>query len=761
MIARVATDAALNRAFDYLIPPELEGRVVAGSRVRVSFGRRELDAIVLEIAESTTVAAATLKPVIEVVGERALILPELLELGKWIGGYYLAPIEIVLNTLLPPSVRKQGGAPARERLYVEVVGDGGDGTTLTKRQREILDYITRGGDGYLAGICQQWKVTPETVRKIAALGYLRITTKSERRDPLGRRNYVPTQPLPLSEEQKVALDAIINHETRENLIHSPCLHASVREKKEFSPPKPIVLFGVTASGKTEVYLQAIDFFLKQGKGAIVLVPEIALTPQMIQRFASRFGNNVAVLHSQLSDGERHDEWHRIRAGEARVVVGPRSAVFAPVENLGILIVDEEHEPSYKQDEKSPRYHARDVAVMRGHIQKCVVVLGSATPSLESWNNVAQGKYALTRMRARIPGAQPPHTTVVDMRHGEQKNGVPQVFSRELIEAIKRRLETGEQVMLFLNRRGYAPGIVCPQCGFVLKCEDCTSPMTYHLRDNILRCHLCAAFREVPQVCPECQSADIYQRGIGTQRVEVIARKIFPRARIERMDTDVTTRKSSHEEILARFRAGQTDILIGTQMIAKGLDFPNVTLVGILNADAGLFIPDFRAAERTFQLIAQMSGRSGRGSVAGEVMVQTTNPQHPAIAHARKENYEAFAEEELRDRREANFPPFMRMICVTFKGKIANEVERCATAFSQDMKRSTGLQPCDNKSKQLRIETSTPMPSPIGKLRALYRYQWLIRTESVRPLLKVLRETCRRHDGGEVQIAVDVDALDLM
>jgi len=457
-------------------------------------------------------------------------------------------------------------------------------------------------------------------------------------------------------------------------------------------------------------------------------------------------------------------------------VGPRSAVFAPVENLGILIVDEEHEPSYKQHEETPRYHARDVAVMRGHIQGCAVVLGSATPSLESWNNVAQGKYALARMRTRVPGAQPPHTTIVDMRNEGRASRPcdasttgtscatlpPPVFSRELVEAIRRRLELGEQTMLFLNRRGYAPGIVCPQCGGVVRCGNCEMPMTYHLRDNVLRCHLCSSFRDVPKACPDCQSPDIHQRGVGTQRVEVIAQKIFPKARIERMDTDVTTRKCSHEEILARFRAGKTDILVGTQMIAKGLDFPNVTLVGILNADAGLFIPDFRAAERTFQLIAQMSGRAGRGSVPGEVLVQTTNPSHPAIACARKEDFEAFAEGELRDRKEANFPPFARVICVTFKGPHEGRVAECAAAFSKNVAQAfLPVHTAKNGCATL-FEASAPMPSPMSKMKSLYRHQWIIRTVNMRPTLKTLRQAQQAttiHD--DVHITIDVDALNLM
>lgn len=732
MVAHVATDTALDRAFDYLVPDEMVARVSPGMRVRVSFGRRTLEGTVLGLSESSMFP--NLKPILDVVGDRPFIVPELLELAKWMASYYLAPIEMTLNALLPAPVRRQGGTPARERFVIEVVpakDRPNPPPALTVRQADVLSCIERSGDGFLSGICQQWHVTPALVRKIAELGYLRVTTRSERRNPMTNRRILPSMPLALSDEQRTALDIVMH---------------SVRS----ATPKPVLLYGVTASGKTEVYLQAIAAVLAEERGAIVLVPEIALTPQTIQRFAARFGERVAVLHSQLSDGERHDEWHRIRSGEARVVVGPRSAVFAPVDRLGLLIVDEEHEPSYKQEE-APRYHARDVAVMRGHIQKCPVVLGSATPSLESWYNVSVGKYTVARMRARVPGAQPPNTVVVDMRSDGQHEGMPQVFSRALVDAIQRRLQLGEQTMLFLNRRGYAPTMVCPSCSHVETCSDCSLAMTYHLRDNVLRCHLCTAFRPPPTVCPACGDPNIRHRGIGTQRVEVIAAKLFPKAKIERMDADVTTRKHSHEEILARFCGGQIDILIGTQMIAKGLDFPNVTLVGVLNADAGLFIPDFRASERTFQLIAQMSGRSGRGAVAGEVMVQTSSPAHPAIDCARTEDFERFADAELRDRRELAFPPFSRLVCVTFKGADDRVVEGYARTFAETLGDGGGA-----------FVVGEAGPAPINRVKTLFRHQLVARTTALRTLLAALRRTARETPPPSgVHVALDVDALNLM
>jgi len=732
MIARVATDTALDRTFDYLIPPELAGRVVPGAQVLVSFGKRQIEGTVVALADESDFP--NLKPILALTSEQPLILPELLELAQWMAAYYMAPLELTLKTLLPAAVRRAGGQPGRERLVVTIVPPAERPVPpppLTARQAEVLECIGRSGDGFLSGICQQWHVSPGLLRRLAELGCLRIESRVERRDPLANRRILPTQPLALNADQQLALETIL---------------ATTAE----AHPRPVLLHGVTASGKTEVYLQAIAAILARGEGAIVLVPEIALTPQTIQRFAARFGEQVAVLHSQLGDGERHDEWHRIRNGTARVVVGPRSAVFAPVANLGILIVDEEHEPSYKQEE-TPRYHARDVAIMRGHLQHCAVVLGSATPSLESWHNARQGKYLLAQMRSRVPGANPPHTRIVDMRQEAGADGPQKVFSEELIKAIEKRLSSGEQTMLFLNRRGYAPTLTCPACGHVETCASCSLALTYHLRDDILRCHLCTDFRKPPTTCPACGSGDIRQRGIGTQRVETIVAKLFPRAKVERMDADVTTRKESHEDILARFRAGRIDILIGTQMIAKGLDFPNVTLVGILNADAGLFIPDFRAAERTFQLIAQMSGRSGRGALEGEVLVQTTSPEHPAIAQARNENFEKFADGELRDRAELDFPPFARLICLTFRGSEEGVVADYARRFDAALSRLPGS-----------ILVGEACQAPISRIRAQYRYQILLRSRNVRQMLLALRQTLNSLPPPKaVQVAIDVDAVSLL
>ena len=741
MFARIATSTSLNRLFDYAVPPELEPCLRPGMRVRAPFGRRTIEGFVVELRETTDVAPERLKPIDAILEDGGSLTPELVRLALWMANYYCASIETTLRTFLPAPVRRAAGTRRRERLVVEIVPRAElppAPPKLTARQSEVLEYARRSGGGFLSGLCEEWHATPGVFRSLEKAGFLRIVAREETRDPVRAATLVPTQPLPLGPAQQAALDRILANAA------TPA-------------PRPVLLFGVTGSGKTEVYLQAIAAMLARGKGAIVLVPEIALTPQTIQRFAARFGDCVAVLHSALSDGERRDEWNRIRRGEARVVVGPRSAVLAPVANLGILVVDEEHEPSYKQDE-APRYHARDVAVMRGHLEHCAVVLGSATPSLESWRNAREGKYDLAEMRGRAPGAVPPVTRIVDTRRdaaeamlGEKPRGG--LFSQELVEAIRARLAEGRQTMLFLNRRGYSTSLRCPRCGTVQTCPDCGLPMTYHIDDDILRCHLCGTFREPPRQCPDCGSDELLRRGIGTQRVEDIARRLFPSARIERMDADVTARRHSHEEILARFRARKIDILVGTQMIAKGLDFPNVTLVGILNADAGLYMPDFRAAERTFQLVAQMSGRSGRGDIPGEVLVQTESPDHPAIEFARTEDYPSFAEGELAERREAGFPPYTRLVCITLRGADAAALQSHADLFAATLRAACGGSPA----------VPDPQPAPLAMLRGETRLQLLLRpVPPLGPFLGALRGTLEAlPEPKGIHRAVDVDAVSMM
>jgi len=801
MIVRVATDIAADRLFDYAVPQALEASVRLGCRVRVPFGGREADAYVIEILadEKATTgrrkavespelfdlppSAPKLKSLLSVDAEEQLS-PKLIELARWMANYYCAPFELTLRCALPAAVRNRE-MRAKEQLYVKVgdkreeVGsrreeggdgkeeggrrreEGGDSPKLTARQKELLDNVRRVGGGWLQPLLREFSCTTETLRKLEEKGYLTIEPHQMRRNPLANRKVLPSKPLVLNDEQTKALEMIVGKIER-------------TDRTDQSDPtdrklRPLLLYGVTGSGKTEVYLQAISRTLERGKSAIVLVPEIALTPQTVQRFAARFGERIAVLHSALSEGERFDEWHRIRRGEAVVVVGPRSALFAPVRDVGIIIVDEEHEPSYKQDE-TPRYHARDVAVMRAHFEGCVVVLGTATPSMETWLNVQKGKYAVAHLTCRVANRPMPAVRVVDMRLSKAK-----LFSTELLDAIHLRLERGEQTILFLNRRGHSNSLVCPTCGYAPTCDDCSVSYTYHRSDNCLRCHVCGAWEHVPDKCPSCKDPAFRYAGFGTQKVEEALKKIFSRARILRMDADVTTRKSSHDEILGLFKSGHADILIGTQMIAKGLDFPNVTLVGVLSADMSLHIPDFRAGERTYQLLAQVSGRAGRDVLPGEVFVQTFSPDHPAIlaAASKEEAFCLFAEKELAEREAGEYPPYTHLVCLGFKGASEERVKFAATTMARELKAREKVDLSSFRTLELprrgvacgeagsNFIASDAYPAPLAKAKGLFRYQIILRASTTRLMTQPLREVLAKISiPKEVTFSIDVDAMNM-
>ncbi len=699
-IAVVRVDMRINREFSYLVPPDLLEQVVTGTRVRVPFGARKILGTVLATQSFSNDELPTnpeplenLKPVLEVIGIPELLFPPLLRLAEWMSSYYLCPLDLALRSVAPAIVQKRGAMRRR----------------VVPRDPE-LDEAT------------------------AAL--------------------VPTRPLSLTPQQTTALE----HITAATLVPHP---------------KPILLFGVTGSGKTEVYLQAMDRVLKQGKGAILLVPEIALTPQTVERLRARFGSLpssagntqqesvstvthseiLAVLHSGLTQGERFREWQRIRSGAARLVVGTRSAIFAPVEKLGLIVVDEEHENTYKQEE-NPRYHARDVAVMRGHLEGAVIVLGSATPSLESFYNNQCGKYDLCRMSERIDARKLPVIRVIDMRKEVVRQKGFSIFSEPLKVAIQLRLERGEQVILYLNRRGYASAMLCMKCGYVVTCPECSVSLTYHLREQKLKCHFCGFDQPVPQRCPEktCGDPSIRYSGLGTEKLEEAVAKLFPHARMARMDSDTMTHRREYERTLLRFKMGKLDILLGTQMIAKGLDFPRVTLVGIVHADVGLHLPDFRSSERTFQQITQVAGRAGRGDVAGEVMVQTFTPHHSAIQFGRRHDFEGFYREEARFRQMLDYPPFNHLTKIECVSKQAIKAEFVAKHFRKVLEEHLG--------SSLRI--LGPAPAPRYKLRGKFRYHLLLR-DSRRKLQKktlqtLLSELPRR---GDVRVFADVDPLQML
>ena len=717
-----------------------------GQLLRVPFRGRITRGFALTLSE--TPPAFSTKPVMAIEDESPFFSPALLKLVKWIASYTASPIEVVLKTAVPASVLKPSARP-KELLFVEPTGSAGD---LTKHQAQLLADIVRVGGGWMQQLVKEFQTSPSTLRALERKGCVSIAARQSRRDPLAGRSVVPTRPLQLNDMQAQALATIFAQEIGGR-------GATALPGDGRGAPRPVLLHGVTGSGKTEIYLQAIARLLEEGKGAIVLVPEISLTPQTVRRFAGRFGGQVAVLHSALSDGERYDEWHRIRTGEARVVVGPRSAIFAPVANLGLIVVDEEHDPSYKQDE-TPRYHARDVAVMRARFEGARIVLGSATPSLESWLNAQQHKYELASVPARVAGRSLPDVHLVNMQQELERMGHVPIYSSLLLEAVRSRLDRGEQTILFLNRRGYARVLDCPDCGWVAECPECAVPYTYHRADQCLRCHVCGGWARLPADCPICHAKELSYGGVGTQRAEAALQACFPRAKILRMDADSTSRKFSHDDILSAFRAGKADVLLGTQMIAKGLDFPNVTLVGVLNADTSLNRPDPRASERTYQLLAQVSGRAGRAEKPGEVYIQTFQPDAAAIAAAAKSDYAAFAAGELEDRRAAYFPPYCRLSTLVFRSKVEALARDWADLYARSLEGWAKKANASSGNEGFRV--SEAAEAPLSKADGWFRYHVVLRTPTAKAAVdavKWLRSVRPPPEG--LRIAFDVDAINLM
>lgn len=739
VIVRVALDLALGKEFDYLVPPELEAEVEVGRRVKVPFGRREVLGNIVEIPEVSPHSA--LRPLVKLLGRQAQLTPEVLELARWMAAYYCCPVETALKSVLPDSVRREQDG-WRQRLTVRLLPVRGEFPELTPRQKDLWNILEEWRELPLQELVRLAGTTAETVRRLEDKGLLTITSEIAERDPYAADQILPTNPLPLNDDQARALKAIVD-----------------AAKPSDSPPV-FLLHGVTGSGKTEVYLQAIARSLEAGKGAIVLVPEIALTPQTVERFKARFNHGslrtlVAVFHSHLSTGERHDEWQKIRQGRARIVIGARSAVFAPVSPLGLIIVDEEHEPSYKQEE-SPRYHARDVAVVRAKSAGAVVVLGSATPSLESYHNAKRGKYRLLELPRRADDAKLPIVRVIDMRTEARKAKGPPVFSHPLHEAILQRLERREQVMLFLNRRGYSTSLQCPQCGFVAGCPNCSVALTYHRHKQRLCCHICGHEEVAPAVCPEksCRNPAIRYSGLGTERLEEAIAKTFPKARLARMDSDTLQKKEDYRRVLTDFRIGRIDILIGTQMIAKGLHFPNVTLVGIIHADLGLHLPDFRAGERTFQLLTQVSGRAGRGDIEGEVFVQAFTPFHPAIQYARRHDYLGFYDQEIEFRQQLGYPPLSRVALLTLRGRNEDKVRFSAEHVRESVVKATaGIRD---------LVIAGPAPAPLLRAETFYRYQLMLRTQSMSRLASTMGSCLRDLPlPDDIRLTIDVDPVNLM
>ena len=777
MIARVTLELGLRKDFDYFIPAELAGQVDVGTRVQVPFGARKIFGCVTALAEES--AHTKLKPILRVLGAQALVTPGVLKLARWLSEYYCCAPAVALKSVLPEAVRHTQ-AGWRELLYVRALPLSGELPMLSKRQREVWHIVEERRELPLQELLELADTTPATIRRLEDKGLLAVSAQISERDPYAREHILPTQPLPLNPAQAKALEAIIAAIDGKRVPCSMLREDGASEKvsgrvsgqdsamvREVSPTRPLthsltqtfLLHGVTGSGKTEVYLQALAHALDQNRGGIVLVPEISLTPQTVERFKARFSAGrlqtlVAVLHSHLSAGERHDEWHKIRQGRARIVIGARSAIFAPVQPLGLIIVDEEHESTYKQEE-APRYHARDVAIVRGQMEGATVVLGSATPSLESYYNCQRGKYLLLQLPERADEKRMPVVRIVDMRQTVRKGKGPPIFSPQLQEALAQRLDRGEQAILFLNRRGFSTALQCPLCGYVAGCPNCSVSLTYHRLDQKLRCHVCAYVESAPAVCPnaKCRNPGIRYSGLGTQKVEDTLTKLFPRARIVRMDSDALKRKEDYRRILGDFRSGKIDILVGTQMIAKGLHFPNVTLVGIIYADLALHQPDFRAGERTFQLLTQVAGRAGRGDVEGEVFVQAFTPFHPAIQCARRHDFEGFYEQEIEFRRQLKYPPLSRIALLTLKGRNEEKVNFSAEHLKGELQKKV------SDFKELTL--AGPAPAPLRRAETYYRYQIMLRAPRMSELSRRLAELVQSLKLPEdVLLSVDIDPVDL-
>jgi len=777
----VNSPIAQRRTFSYAIPPDLD--VIAGQAVWVPFGDKILQGIVLELTPYPSVEET--KEIASIIEPCPLLSPSHILLARWISEHYLSPLFDAVALMLPPGFERRtltfisiSSSPSdlglssltqEQRQFLELVQRRGkvglkqlerilgkkkaqtivsqlvrrglavrsyelekvkikpkrvsylhlavaadeaqqEATRLRERranrQADLLDFLARQSQPLLLAEVKEI-VGYSAVNTLVKKGLVRMEQVEVTREPISYEGIIPSQPLTLTSAQKSAWQAI-----RSGLLQS----------REGSTLPPIfLLHGVTGSGKTEIYLQALAEVVKQGKRGIILVPEIALTPQTIERFASRFPHKVAVLHSRLSPGEQFDEWRRIRDGEFDVVIGPRSAIFAPQPDLGLIVIDEEHEWTYKQQD-SPRYHVRDVAIKLAELTGAVVVLGSATPDVETYYHARKGDYHLLQLPERVTpseGAFLPQVEIVDLRE-ELKAGNRSLFSRSLSQAVTEALANREQVILFLNRRGTASFIQCRNCGFVLRCKRCEVALTYHFANDMLVCHQCNYRVPVPQVCPQCLSPRVKFLGIGTQKVEQEAGYTFPQARLLRWDSDVTKRKHSHEEILSKFRAHKADVLIGTQMIAKGLDLPLITLVGVVSADTGLNLPDFRAGEKTFQLLCQVAGRAGRGSLGGRVIIQTYSPEHYAIQAAAKHAYASFYDTEINYRRQLHNPPFNRLACLTYSHRndalCQREAERMKSRLTEEIE-SRGIAD---------LNLIGPAPAFIHRLRGRFRWQLILR-----------------------------------
>ncbi len=705
----VLLDQNLSKPLDYAVPPHF--RVEVGMRVEVPLKSTFKQGVIAKIKQTSE--WKSVKPISRVLSAEGELSEPLWKLAHWMAKYYCTPLQRVLKAFIPVNVRKEVKEKTQIFLKLLLTHDECIKAIETLRlknplQATALEQILNSPKGaYLADL----DVSKSAINSLIKKKWISSILVKTGDDLLLEEEFFPSFPKKLNEEQKNCLDAICNSLN----THKFATH---------------LIYGITGSGKTEVYMQAIAKALEQNKTAIMLVPEISLTSQTIERFKARFCEKIAILHHRRSLGERTTAWEDLRKGEAKLVIGARSAVFCPAQNLGLIIVDEEHDSSYKQSDEIPCYQGRDVAVMRGHLENCVVLLGSATPSVESRYNAQIGKYHFHQLKSRATSAPLPSVKIVDMKETFERAGGFTHFCEELLNGLKKRLENGEQTLLLLNRRGYHRMQVCNSCRHVIKCPHCDLSLTFHKEANSLQCHLCDYKQPSPKKCPNCDTPETLQfRGFGTEHVERTLHAIFPEIRTLRMDRDTTSKKNSHEEMFKQFRAHKADVLIGTQMIAKGFHFPSVTLVGVLNADATLSIPDFRSPEQVFQLLTQVAGRAGRAELPGEVIIQTFLPDHPTLHLAAAQDYPTFYTAEIEERSRFSYPPFCHLIKLLFSDSNADTAQKQAEAAHQKLK--TLLQPP--------VEILPVMPAGHAKIKDKFRFQFLVKVFKMSQVVDHLKD----------------------
>lgn len=703
----------IDRVFDYSVPDCFLDKIKLGIRVKVPFGKMELEGFVVEVKDSSDIEV---KDILDVIDDEAILNSELLELGKKMQEDTLSTLISCYQIMLPKALKAKNGQVINKKF-----------DTYYYLNKDIVCY------GKLS--TSQEKIINLCMEKEYVLRKELVDISLSSLNTLIKKNILLEKKLEhyrLSYNEKIEPKKELTNDQRR----------VVDEVLANTGYYPYLLFGVTGSGKTEVYMELIEDALNKGKTSIVLVPEISLTPQMVLRFQKRFGDNIAAIHSALSDGEKYDEWRRIVSGEAKIVIGARSAIFAPLNNIGMIIIDEEHSDSYKQDDSNPRYNAKDIALLRGKYHNCPVIMGSATPSLEVFARAKKGVFKLLELPNRINGKSLPHINIVDMN--EMISKTKGHFSPVLLEAISARLLKNEQIILLLNRRGYSSFVTCKNCGYTFKCPNCDITLTYHKSSRTLRCHYCGYGTKVYDTCPECHEKSINDLGVGTEKVEEELNKLFPESRILRMDFDTTSRKGMHEKMIKAFKNHEYDILLGTQIVSKGLDFDNVTLVGVINADTSLNIPDFRSSETTFSLLAQVAGRAGRSDKEGEVIIQTFNPEHYAIQYTKKHDYLGFYNREMSIRRELKYPPYYYICYVKISGKDNKYI------YEESLKITKLFH-----NKLINMIILGPSPCTIFKLNNIYRYGIILKYKKDEDLREVLNKVIEHYKDNR-NIKIDVN-----